>query len=139
MTCTFNGNHKFNNLLFDSNLINKDLPDFAKAFQRRRLYLTFCIMLRLAMAGIVLQLKDKHWLPYVIGVICLYPIVNLGFFSKPGEQWWSNTFQLVVSIALFLACLLLIFSVNIPTFVLPLILYISVIGGVFQAMLIPSC
>lgn len=134
-----NNNNIFDPMLFESGLIDKNLSDIDKAYQRRRVYYTICILLRLAIAGLVLQLKDKYFMPYIVGIISIYPIISLGFYRKQDNQWWSNKFQLVIAIALFISCLLLILKVQLPTYVPALILFISVLGGVFQSLLIPSC
>lgn len=138
MSCP-NSNKIFDNFLFKSGLIDNNLSDTDKAFQRRRVYYTICIFIRLAIAGLVLQLKDKEFLPYILALISIYPIISLGFYRKQDNQWWSNTFQLIIAIALFVSSLLIIFKVGIPTYIPALILFISVFGGVFQSLLIPSC
>jgi len=138
MSCP-NNNKVFDGALFKSGLIDDSLSDADKAYQRRRVYYTICIFIRLAIAGLVLQLKDKEFMPYVLAVISIYPIISLGFYRTEDNQWWSDKFQLAVSIALFVASVLLIFKVNIPTYIPALILFISVFGGVFQSLLIPSC
>jgi hypothetical protein len=138
MSCP-NNNKVFDGSLFDSGLIDKNLSDADKAYQRRRVYYTICIMIRLAIAGLVLQLKDKEFMPYLLAVISIYPIISLGFYRTEDNQWWSDKFQLAIAIALLVASVLLIFKVNIPTYIPALILFISVFGGVFQSLLIPSC
>jgi hypothetical protein len=134
-----NNNKIFDKMLFESGLIDDNLSDVDKAYQRRRVYYTICIMIRLAIAGLVLQLKDKEFMPYVIGIISIYPIISLGFYRTEDNQWWSNKFQLAISIALFISCLLIILKTQIPKYIPSLILFISVFGGVFQSLLIPSC
>lgn len=139
MSACPNNNKIFDRMLFKSGLIDDSLSDADKAYQRRRVYYTICIFIRLVIAGLVLQLKDKEFTPYVVGIISIYPIISLGFYRTEDNQWWSNKFQLAISIALFISCLLLILKVQIPTYVPALILFISVFGGIFQSLLIPSC
>jgi len=141
MTSTCPNNNKiFDDFLFNSGLIDRNLDDISKAYQRRRVYYTICVLLRLALAGLILQLKDKWWLPYVIGIIALYSWINLLFFRKEDNQWWSNKFQATISILLFLSSILIILKPNlVPTYILSLLMFISVGGGVFQSLLIPSC
>jgi hypothetical protein len=135
-----NKNKVFDTFLFKSGLIDENLNDADKAYQRRRVYYTICVLYRLALAGIVLQLKDKTWLPYLVGLSSLYSIIILIFFRKEDKQWWSNKFQIGISILLFISSLLIILKVKIiPTYILSLLLFISVLGGVFQSLLIPSC
>jgi hypothetical protein len=138
-TCP-NNNIIFDNFLFNSGLINKNLDNDSKAYQRRRVYYTICVLLRLALAGLVLQLKDKSWIPYVTGIFSLYSSINLLFFRKEDNQWWSNKFQAIIAILLFICSVLIILKTNlVPTYSLSLIMFISVSGGVFQSLLISSC
>lgn len=135
-----NNNKIFDNFLFNSGLIDKNLNDVEKAYQRRRVYYTICITLRLFLAGLLLQLKDKKWLPYITAVISLYAVISLLFFRKQDNQWWSNNFQLWIGILMLISSILLIFNKNIiPTYTLSLIFFISIFGGVFQSLLIQSC
>ena len=75
MSCP-NSNKVFDNFLFKSGLIDANLSPTEKAFQRRRVYYTICVVLRLLIAGLLLQFKDKQWLPYVTAII---PYSNLKF------------------------------------------------------------
>ena len=129
-----------NNIIFDnffSHLIDKNLDE---AYQRRRIYYTICVLLRFALAGLVLQLKDTIWLHYVISIISLYSAINLIFFRHEDNQWWSNKYQAVISLLLFISSLLIILKVNfVPTYILSLLLFVSVLGGLFQSLLFPSC
>jgi hypothetical protein len=134
-----NNNKIFDNFLFKSGLINENLSDVDKAYQRRRVYYTICIFIRLAIAGLLLQLKDNEYLPYIIAFIYFFSIIYIRFYRKEENQWWSNKFQLGISIALFISSLLIIFKTGLPTYFISLIFFISIFGGVFQSLLIPSC
>lgn len=121
--------------LFDKNLSPEDM-----AYQRRRVYYTVCVLIRLAIAGLLLQLKDKVWVPYIVAVVSLYSIYSLGFVRKQDNQWWSNRFQLMMAILLFVDSVLIIFKVRkVPTWTMALLFFISIFGGVFQSLLIKSC
>ena len=139
MTTCPNNNKIFDNFLFESGLINEKLSDVDKAYQRRRVYYTICVLIRLAIAGLLLQLKDKNYIPYIVAVIYFFSIINMSFYRKEDNQWWSNKFQLVMSISMFISSLLIIFKTGLPTYFLSLIFFLSVFGGVFQSLLIPSC
>ena len=139
MTTCPNNNKIFDNFLFKSGLINENLSDDDKAYQRRRVYYTICIFIRLAIAGLLLQLKDNEYLPYVIAFIYFFSIIYIRCYRKEENQWWSNKFQLGISIALFISSLLIIFKTGLPTYFFSLIFFISIFGGVFQSLLIPSC
>lgn len=132
-----------NNKVFDkplSFLFDKDITPEDMAYQRRRVYYTICVFLRLAIAGLLLQLKDKVWIPYIVGIVSLYSIYSLGFVRTEDNQWWSNKFQLIMAILLFIVSILIIFKVKqIPTWTMSLLFFISIFGGVFQSLLIKSC
>jgi len=139
MSCP-NNNKVFDGFLFDSGLIDKNLNSTQKAYERRRVYYTICVMLRLALAGLLLQLKDKVWIPYIVAIASLYSAISLLFFRKQDSQWWSNKFQGIMSILLVIASILCIFKINrFPTYSLSLLFFISIFGGVFQSLLISSC
>ena len=139
MTTCPNNNKIFDNFLFKSGLINEKLSDADKAYQRRRVYYTICVLIRLAIAGLLLQLKDHKYIPYIVAVIYFFSIINMSFYRKEDNQWWSNKFQLVMSISMFISSLLIILKTGLPTYFLSLIFFLSVFGGVFQSLLIPSC
>ena len=88
-----NSNKIFNNFLFNSGLIDANLDNDSKAYQRRRVYYTICVFLRLALAGLVLQLKDKIWIPYLIGIFSL--ILSILVFIT------SNFLFIIISLLFF--------------------------------------
>ena len=135
-----NNNKVFDSFLFDSGLIDKNLNSTQKAYERRRVYYTICVMLRLALAGLLLQLKDKVWIPYIVAFASLYSSISLLFFRKQDSQWWSNKFQATMSILLLIASILCIFKISgFPTYSLSLLFFISIFGGIFQSLINPSC
>lgn len=138
MSCP-NSNKIFDGFLFNSGLIDKNLGSSEKAFQRRRVYYTICIMLRLFIFGLLLQLKDKVWLPYVVGIVALISSINLTIFRKQDNQWWSNNFSLIMTLLLFISSILIIFKTGLSTLSIPLLFFISIFGGIFQSLIIPSC
>jgi hypothetical protein len=134
-----NSNKIFDGFLFDSGLIDKNLSPTDKAFQRRRVYYTICIALRVLIAGLMLQLKDKIWLPYIVALGSLIAVINLQFFRKEDNQWWSNNFSLIMNLLLLIVCVLIIFKTGVPTILIPLIFLLTIFGGIFQSLLTPSC
>ena len=138
MSCP-NSNKIFDDFLFNSGLIDKNLSPSEKAFQRRRVYYTICIMLRLFIFGLLLQFKDKVWVPYIVAIGSLIASINLAFFRKEDNQWWSNNFSLIMNILLFIASILVIFKTGLNTLSIPLLFFISIFGGIFQSLIISSC
>ena len=125
MSCP-NSNKIFDNFLFGSGLINNDLNPTDKAYERRRVYYTICITFRLLIAGLLLQLRDKEWVPYVVAIGSLIASINLAFFRKEDNQWWSNNFSLAMNLLLFIASLLIIFKTGLPTYSLSFIFLFSI-------------
>jgi hypothetical protein len=138
MSCP-NSNKIFDNFLYGSGLINNDLSPSEKAYERRRVYYTICVTLRLLIAGLLLQLRDKVWVPYIVAVASLIASINLAFFRKQDGQWWSNNFSLAMNVLLFIASVLIIFKTGLPTYSLSFIFLFSILGGVFNSLLVPSC
>ena len=136
MSCP-NSNKQFDNFL--SFFINKNVSSSQKAYERRRLYYTVCIIFRLFIAGLLLQLRDKPWLPYIVAFITGYSIINLIFFRTQDNQWWSNNFSLTMSIIMFITSILLIFKVNITTYSLPFLFLSTIMGGFFNSLTQKSC
>ena len=138
MVCP-NSNKIFDNFLYGSGLIDKNLSSTQKAYERRRIYYTICVTFRLFIAGLLLQLRDKVWLPYVVAIFSLIAIINLAFFRKQDDQWWNNNFSLAMNILLFIASILIICKTGLTTYSLSFIFFFSILGGVFKSLTVPSC
>ena len=105
---------------------------------RTRIFYTICIMVRLLIAGIVLQLKNKVWLPYVVFIISLITSYRL-FKNLRGNWWWSRSFHLIVSMLLVLISFLLIIKkLNNPELIAYL-LYFDVLGGLIYSLGVTRC
>ena len=131
-----NGDKLFDGLFYETGLITND--ESLRSFERRRVYYLVCIMFRLFLAGLLLQLKDKEYTPYIVMFVSTLTILNLSF-RKNNKQWWSIYFQMFIAILLFIVSSLIISGTNIPTSFLSGIYYISIFGGIYQSLLIPSC
>jgi len=139
MSCP-NSNKIFDSLFYETGLIDKNLTPELKAYERRRVYYTICIVLRLLIAGLLLQFRDKKWIQYLVAIISLLAVINLFFFRTEDNQWWSNNFSIFINLSLFIFSILIIFEIKqIPTWILAFIMYFSILGGLFQSLLIPSC
>ena len=100
---------------------------------RTQLYYFVCIFLRLALYNLVYILRNEWYTPIVVGVFALLSIVNLSFsaFKKNQIQWWSKKFQFVIAVLVFVNCIGTYYKV-VPTIVVPVLLYVSVLGGLIQ-------
>ena len=104
---------------------------------RKILFYTLCVVLRLFIAGLVYQLKDKHWLPYIIISFSLLIIYRL-YDKIDGNFWWSRKFHM------FICSLLIVVSVlKINGYVdgkyLSYLLYIDVGFGFLHSLTIKRC
>ena len=124
--------------------INNGDPDFNKVLdkinmntpkQRKMLFYFVCIWVRFALYSLVFYFKDNIYMPYILLLISLFSIANLSKTLNQTQQWWSKKFQFIISVLLFISCLLVIFY-KINPVVMPLILYISLIGGITQSLFI---
>jgi hypothetical protein len=105
---------------------------------RIRIFYTICIIVRLLIAGLALQLKDKVWLPYVVIVIALVTSFRL-FQNLYGTWWWSTSYHLVISILLVvISFLLIIKKCNRPELI-SYLLYADVLGGFIQSLGVVRC
>ena len=104
---------------------------------RKILFYTLCVVLRLFIAGLVYQLKDKHWLPYIIISFSLLIIYRL-HDKIDGNFWWSRKFHM------FICFLLIVVSVlKINGYVngkyLSYLLYIDVGFGFLHSLTVKRC
>ncbi len=112
-----------------------DYPTF-----RKKVYYGVCIWVRLILFTIILYYKDKKWMPYVVGLLSIVSIVNLYPNRDNKQQWWSKKFDLVVSIMILISCvMILVKNTRVPTVVVPMLLYMTLLGGIIQSKFITFC
>jgi uncharacterized membrane protein (UPF0136 family) len=135
MSCP-NNDPRFDSFLFGSGLIDPNAPDIA--YQRRRVYYTICVLFRLFLAGLVYQLKDHDYIPFVIGLASVVAIFNLYPRLNNTRQWWSIKFQFLISVVLLVSSVLVYYK-KIKSDIIPFTLYASVTGGVILSLFVKSC
>ena len=110
---------------------------------RKKVYYFICIIVRLFLFSLVYVYKDHPSVPYIVGlaslvsVFNLYPSMSKDVYATQ-EQWWSKRFQFVVGLLLLVCSILLIFK-KITSIILPILLFISLFGGIFQSMFVTFC
>jgi hypothetical protein len=104
---------------------------------RKILFYTLCIVLRLFVAGLVYQLKDKHWLPYIITSFSLLIIYRL-HDKIDGNFWWSRKFHMFICFSLIFVSVLKI-NGYIGGEYLSYLLYIDVGFGFLHSLTIKRC
>lgn len=102
-------------------------------------YFLVCVPFRFALYSVVYLLRNHPSMPWVVGLAGLVSCVHL--LRQPFDigQWWSRRFQLVLSILVVMSCVLVV-AKKVPTWVVPVLLYLSVAGGLFQKWMVKqSC
>lgn len=104
---------------------------------RKILFYTLCVVLRLFIAGLVYQLKDKHWLPYIIILFSLLIIYRL-HDKINGNFWWSRKFHMFIC---FLLIVVSVLKINgyVDGKYLSYLLYIDVGFGFLHSLTIKRC
>ena len=125
------------------NTTSKNYPE-----TRKKIYYFICIVVRLILYSLVIFYKDKVWLHYSLFFISLFAIYNLYTSisnNKSNNQWWSKKFQLIISILLAISSLIIIIqnklntTFKLNTVILPLLLFISLFGGILQSLFVKFC
>ncbi|ARF10283.1 hypothetical protein Hokovirus_1_162 [Hokovirus HKV1] len=128
----FKGDPDFDKLLLNIGLVKKETIQKDKFF----LFYFVCIVIRFILYYNVYLFRNNKYLPYIILILCSFAFVNLsyGILYKTNEQWWSKKFQLIISLLLIIISLLLIFNIINNTSLIPIILFISLFGGILQSI-----
>lgn len=132
--CTININNEFDNILFTSNLLDKDSKQLGK--DRQKLFYFRCIPIRFFLFLVLFymsQIKNDTFQMFLkIGLIFIYLTTTIHLISKKSKcQWWSNNYEVLLSI---LAILICIFVKEHATFYVSLLLLSSIIGGIIQSI-----
>jgi hypothetical protein len=112
----------------------KDYPS-----KRKMVYYGICIWVRLALYTYIYYKRDEKYIPYLVGVLALGAIINLqSSLDNPGKQWWSKRFDLLISVLLLLSCIGVV-NGKVPSVYIPVLLYVSLIGGILQSFAVTFC
>ena len=110
---------------------------------RKKVYYFICIVIRLILYSLITYYKNKAFIPPLIllfSTFTSYHLYNDIYIIKNNKQWWSKSFQFIISILLMIVSILLLFKVkNISTNIIPLLLFISLFGGIIQSLFIDFC
>jgi O-antigen/teichoic acid export membrane protein len=126
------GDPQFDKLLLLLGLISPNSMESDKKF----LFYYVCIVVRFIIYSLTLIFYDYKYLPYIILFASLLSAINLSssLLQAFNDQWWSKKFQLAVAILLMIISVLLIFNVITNTYIIPIILYISLFVGILQSL-----
>ncbi len=113
---------------------SKDYP-----LNRKKVYYEICIWVRLILYTLVFYYRDYKYMPYIITIFSIFTIMNLkDSVINPGKQWWSKRFDLAIAVSL-LVCSVMVILGKLNTIYMPILLYVSLIGGVLQSFSIEFC
>jgi len=104
---------------------------------RAIIFYFICIILRLFIAGVAYQYKNKQWLPYVVMFISLIVIYRLSNHIL-GRWWWSRPFHLLIVVLLLIVSILTIYN-KIDGKYISYLLYLDVFGGFIHSLFITRC
>lgn len=126
------GDREFDKLLSSLGLVSPGNMESDKKF----LFYYVCIVVRFILYSLTLIFHDYKYLAYIILFASVLSTINLSSSLSQGfnDQWWSKKFQLAVAVLLMIISVLLIFNVITNTYIIPIILYISLFVGISQSL-----
>jgi phosphatidylserine synthase len=140
ITCKTNINGDYDNILFQMNLLNKDSQTLTS--DRKKLYLTACIPIRITLALIagflffyIKNEKMHKYLSIFYIFIGLFSFIHLITKSQKDKncQWWSNNFQKIIALLIFIFAIIFYFiNPKLSSLSTTILIVISVIGGLSQ-------
>lgn len=110
---------------------------------RKTLYYLVCIWVRYALYSGIYYYREHYLIPIIIGIASSFSVFNLTnvFINQPEvyfRTWWSKTFQLINAIILLPICIM-VYNKKLNSIYIPLILFISLFGGILQSLFIKFC
>ena len=104
---------------------------------RRRIYYTICIFIRLTLAGIIYYLKDYKYLPYIFIIISLLTIYRLSK-NLNGTFWWSRKFHILICLLLIINSIYIILKNKYQNYI-SYLLYLDVLIPLIYSLSNPWC
>lgn len=133
MSCPdYNPNTSFHQLLFRLSPKTTNRPQ-----QRKQFYYLVCFFFRFSLYNLVFLFRKEKWIHWVVAFFACLSFFQLSIPTK-NTQWWSKTFQWYISMALIISSLGFILNI-LPNWATPLVLYISLFGGLLQSLQAKFC
>lgn len=127
------GDPQFDKLLLSFGLVSRENIYEDKKF----LYYYVCIIVRFILFTLAFVFRDYKYLPHIVFVLALISAINLSIgLYRDNNQWWSKKFQLIIAVLLMITSVLLISRVISNDYLIPFLLYTSLIGGILQSLLV---
>jgi hypothetical protein len=138
--CETNINNDYNNILFKTGLLDRNSKTLI--LDRRNLYLFGCLPTRFIISliiGSLFFIKNKTF-QFILSICFLvvlgFTIWHLYFKSTKNKkcQWWSNNYQLTISIITFIGVVFLLLTSKYiySSIFFMIMIIISIIGGLSQ-------
>jgi hypothetical protein len=118
------------------------IVDSTKDYPKKRKYLFYfiCVIVRYLLYSYIYFNIDKTYIVIIAGLLSLFSMYNLYKNIGNTRQWWSKKFQLLISILVFISCIIVLFNLyQINRKIIPILLFISLFGGFFQSLFIEFC
>lgn len=107
--------------------------------ERRKFYYSVCIVVRVVLLGIVIAFHKNVVVQGLVGLAGLVTVVRLAqSIRTPGEQWFSKRFQWLIGVCLVMSSGLAI-AQKAPTWISPVVLFASILGGILQSLWVSFC
>lgn len=96
-----------------------------------------CVFVRTILYTLVYLYRNHVATPIIVGLLSMFSVFQL---TKPTDdrQWWSKKFQLIMAILILISAVMVYFK-QIDSRSMPVLLFISLAGGVLQRIHTKLC
>ena len=131
MSCP-NSDPNFNKILAK---FNSDNPE-----KRKFIFYFICIVIRLLLYSFIyVNIENKYTIP-IVALLALASVYNLRNNLNDTQQWWSKKYQFIIALLIFIFSIIIMtdtYALNKK--IIPILLFTSLFGGIFQSMLVDFC
>lgn len=136
MVCP-NDDPYFTRMLYRMGVLKRGMSARELVEKRRLVYYSICIVVRAALIVTVYHWRNARFVQLLVLLGALAGVMNLSR-RVDGTQWWSKRFQLMMSIILVVAVVLVYFG-RLKPWVIPAAMLVSLLGGVLQSFVVGFC
>ena len=136
MVCP-NDDPYFTRVMYRMGLLKRGMTARELVERRRIVYYSICIVVRAALIVTVYHWRNVRFVQLLVLLGALVGVMNLSR-RVDGTQWWSKRFQLMMSIILVVAIVLVYFG-RLKPWVIPAAMLVSLLGGVIQSFVVGFC
>jgi hypothetical protein len=136
MVCP-NDDPYFTRILYRMGVLKRGMSARELVEKRRLVYYSICIVVRAALIVTVYHWRNVRFVQLLVLLGALAGVMNLSR-RVDGTQWWSKRFQLMMSIIIVVAVVLVYFG-RLKSWVIPAAMLVSLLGGVVQSFVVGFC